>query len=155
MSDSVWPHGLQHTRLLCLPLSSGACSNSCPLSQWCHPTISSSVTSFSSCPQSFSASGSFPMTRLFTSGGPSSGPSASASVLPMNTQGWFPLGLSGFIPLRSKVYQILVLVTKKGTITKSVKPNTNSQKWVRASNYNDWDYNCKNPLCRYVEQQTR
>ena len=151
----MWPHGLQHTRLLCPPIPSGVCSNSCPLSQWCHPTISFSVTpSPLALNLSQSASGSFPMSRLFTSRGQSIGSSPSASVLPMNTQGWFPLGLSGLISLRSKVYQILVLVTKTSTITKFVKPNTNSQKWVTASNYDDWDYNCKNPLCRYVEQQT-
>ena len=78
----------------------GVYSNSCPLSQWCHPTISSSVVPFSSCPQSFPASGSFPMSRLFTSGGQSIG--ASASVLPMTIQDWFPLGLTGWISLLSK-----------------------------------------------------
>ena len=88
MSNSLWPHGLQHSRLPCPPLSPGAYSNSCLLSQWCDPTISSSVTPFSSCPQSFPGSGSFPMSRLFTSGGQTIGASASTSVLPMNTQGW-------------------------------------------------------------------
>ena len=78
------PHGLQHARLSCPSPSPGACSDSCPLSQWCHPTISSSVIPFSSCPQSFSASGSFPMSQLFASGGQSIGVSPSASVLPMN-----------------------------------------------------------------------
>ena len=78
------------------------CSNSCPLSLWYHPTISSSVVPFSSCPQSFPASGSFPMSRLFTSGGQSIGVSASASGLPMNIQGWFPLGLASLISLLSK-----------------------------------------------------
>ena len=80
--------------------SPGVCSNSCPLSQWCHPTISSSVVPFSSCPQSFPASGSFPVSQTFASGGQSIG--ASASVLPMNSQGWFPLGLTGLISLLSK-----------------------------------------------------
>ena len=93
MSDSLWPRGLQNTGLLSPPLSPGVCSNSCPLSRWCHPTISSSVVPFSSCPQSFPASGSFPMSQFFTSGSQSIGISASASVLPMNTQDWFPLGL--------------------------------------------------------------
>ena len=88
VSDSG-DHGLQQARLSCPPLSPGVCSNSCPLSQWCHPTISFSVAPFSSCPQSFSASGSFPMSQLFASGGQSIGASASASVLPMNIQGWF------------------------------------------------------------------
>ena len=94
VSDSLWPHGLQHTMLPCCSPSPRACSNSCPLSQWCHPTISSSlVPSPPAFLQSFPASGSFPMSQLFTSGGQSIGASASASVLPMNIQGWFPLGL--------------------------------------------------------------
>ena len=91
MSDFLQPHGLQHARLPCPSPTPGACSNSCPLSRWCHPTISSSFVPFS-CPQSFPASGSFPMSRLFASGGQSIG--VSASVLPMNIQGWFPLGLT-------------------------------------------------------------
>ena len=102
MSNSLWPHGLQHTRLLCPTLSLGVSSNSCPSSRWCHPTISSSVIPFSSCPQSFPASGSFPMSQFFASGGQSIGASASASVLPMNIQGWFPLRLTGLISLQSK-----------------------------------------------------
>ena len=102
MSDSLWPHGLQHARLPCLSPSPRACSNSCPLSQWCHPTISSSVIPFSSCLQSFPASGSFPMNWLFTSGGWSIGASASVSVLPVNIQGWFPSRLTGLISLLSK-----------------------------------------------------
>ena len=97
MSNSVRPHGLQHAGLPCPSLSPGVCSNSCPLSWWCYPTISSSVTPFSSCPWSFPASGSFPVSRLFTSGGQSIGALASASVLPMNIQSWFPLGLTGLI----------------------------------------------------------
>ena len=101
-SDSLWPHGLQHSRLPCPSPSPRACSNSCPLSQWCHPTISSSVVPFSFRPQSFLGSGSFPMTWFLTSGGQSSGVSASASVLSMNIQCWFPLGLTGLISLQSK-----------------------------------------------------
>ena len=98
VSDSLWPHGLQHTRLPCpSSLSPGACSNSCPLSRWCHPTILSSVISFSSCLQSFPASGSFPMSWLFASGGQSIGPTTSVSALPVNIQDWFPLGLTGLI----------------------------------------------------------
>ena len=97
MSDSLWHHELQHARLPCPSLSSRVCSNSCPLSQWCHPNISSSVASFSSCSQSFPASGSFPMSQLFTSGSQSSRASVSASVLPMNAQVWFPLGLIGLV----------------------------------------------------------
>ena len=100
VSDFLQPHGLQHTRLPCPLLSPRVCSNSCPLSQWCHPTISPSVIPFSSCPQSFPASGSFPMNWLFASGGQSIG--ASASVFPMNIQGWLPLGLTGLISLLTK-----------------------------------------------------
>ena len=92
------PMSCSHSRLPCPSLSPGVCSNSCPLSQWCHPTISSSA----SCPQSFSSSGSFPMSWFFTSGGQSTGALASASVLPMNIQGWFPLGLTDLISLLSK-----------------------------------------------------
>ena len=102
LSDSLWPHGLQHSRLPCPSPTLRVCSNSCPLSLWCHPTISSSVTPFSSCPQSFPASGSFPMSQLFTSGGQSITTSTSASVLPMNIQGWFPWGLTGLISLESR-----------------------------------------------------
>ena len=102
MSDSLWPHRLQHARLPCPKTSPRACSNSCPLSWWCHPTISSSVTLFSSCLQSFPASGSFPMSWAFTSSGQSIGASASASVPPMNIQDWFPLGLTSLISLQSK-----------------------------------------------------
>ena len=99
---SLRPHGLQHNRLSCPLPSTGACSNSCPLSQWCHPTIPSSVPIFSSCLQPFPASRSFPMSRLFTSGGQSIRASASASVLPVNFQGRFPLWLTGLISLQSK-----------------------------------------------------
>ena len=98
MSDSLWPHVLQHTRLPCPSPSPGVCSHSCPFSRWCHPTISSSVVPFSSRLQSFPASGSFPMSWLFASAGQSTGASASASVLPMNIQGWFPLGLTSWSP---------------------------------------------------------
>ena len=102
MSDSLRPRGLQHTRLPCPSPSPGVCSNSCPLSWWCYLTISSSVSAFSSYPQSFPASGSFAMSWLFAWGGQHIGVSASASVLPMNIQGWFPLGLTGLIFLPSK-----------------------------------------------------
>ena len=93
---------MDHARLPCPSPTPRVYSNSCPLSQWCHPTISSSVTPFSSCLQSFSASGYFPMSQFFTSGGQSIGVSALASVLPMNIQDWFPLGLTGLISLLSK-----------------------------------------------------
>ena len=99
LSDSLWPHGLQHTRLPWTPPNPGACSNSCPSSWWCHPTISSSVIPFSSHLLSFPASRSFPMSQFFESGDQSIGASASASVLPMNIQDWFPLGLTGWISL--------------------------------------------------------
>ena len=102
MSDTLRPHELQNARLPCPSLSPGVCSNSCPLSQCYHPTVSSSVTPFSSCSQSFSASGSFPMSQLFTLDDQSTGASASASVLPMNIQGWYSLGLIGLISLQSK-----------------------------------------------------
>ena len=102
MSDSLWPHGLQHARFPCPSPSTGACSNSRPFSQWCHPTISPSVVPFSSCLQSFPASGSFQMSQLFTSGGQSIEVSNSTSVLPMNIQDWFPLGWTGWISLQSK-----------------------------------------------------
>ena len=95
MSNSLQPHGLQHPRLPCLSPTPGAYSNSCPLSGWCHPTISSSVVPFSSHLQSFSASGSFQMSQFLTSGGQSIRVSASASVLPMKIQDWFPLGWKG------------------------------------------------------------
>ena len=96
---TLWPHGLQHTRLLCPSLSPRVCSNSRPVRRWCHPTILSSVAPFS-CPQSIPASGSFPMSQLFTLGGQRIG--ASALVLPMSIQDWFPLGLIGLISLQSK-----------------------------------------------------
>ena len=102
MSNSLRPHGLQHARLPCPSPTLGVYSNSCPFSQWCHPTISSSLIPFSSCLQSFPASGSFPMSQFFASGGWSTGVSALASVLPMNIQDWFPLGWTGWISLKSK-----------------------------------------------------
>ena len=101
-SDSLQPHRLHQARFLCPSPSPGACSNSCPLSRWCHPTIPSSVITYSCCPQSFSASGSFPRSQFFASGGQSIGLSVSASVLPMNIQGWFPLGRTGLISLQPK-----------------------------------------------------
>ena len=99
---TLWPHGLQHARPPCPSPTPGVYSISCPLCQWCHPAISSSVVPLFSCPQSFPASGSFPMSQFFTSGGQSIGVSASTSVLPMNIQDWFSLGLTGLISLQSK-----------------------------------------------------
>ena len=102
VSDSLWPHGPQHARPPCPSPTPRVYSNSCPLSRWYHPTISSSVIPFSSCLQSFPASGSFTVSQFFTSGGQCIGVSASASVLPMNIQDWFPLGWTGWISLQSK-----------------------------------------------------
>ena len=100
MSNSLWPHRMQQSRLPCSPLSPRVCSNSCPLNQWCHPTISSSVIPFSFCPQSFPALGAFPLSWLFVSGGKSIG--ASASDFPVSIQSWFPLRLTGLISLLSE-----------------------------------------------------
>ena len=104
VSNSLWTHGLQHARLPCPLPTPGACSNSCSLSWWCHPTMSSFVVPFSSCLQSFPASRSFPMSQFFASGGQSirASASASASVFPVNIQDWFPLGWTGWISLQSK-----------------------------------------------------
>ena len=102
VSDSLWPHGLKHARPPCPSPTPRVYSNLCPLSQWYHPTTSFSVVHFSSCLQSFPASGSFQMSQFFVSGGQSIGVSASASVLPMNIQDWFPLGWTGWISLQSK-----------------------------------------------------
>ena len=102
VSDSLRPHEPQHARPPCPSPTPRVYPDSCPLCQWCHPTISSSVVPFSSCPQCFPASGSFQMSQLFSSGGQSIGVSASTSVLPMNTQDWSPLGWIGWISLQSK-----------------------------------------------------
>ena len=108
---TLWLHGLQHTRLPCPSSLLSACSNSCPLSWWCYPTISSSVIPFFSCLQSFPASGSFPMSWPFTLGGQTIGASASASVLPMNIQDWFPLGLTGLILLSNGLSRVFSGIT--------------------------------------------
>ena len=102
VSDSLQAHEPQHTRPPCPSPTAGVYPNPCPLSRWCHPTISSSVVPFSSCPQSFPESGSFPTSQLFASGSQSIGVSVSTSVLPMNTQDWTPLGLTCWISLQSK-----------------------------------------------------
>ena len=116
ISNSLWPHGLQHARLPCPSLSPGVCSNSCTLSQWCHLTISSFVIVFSSCPQSFPESGSFPMSQLFTSGGQSTGASTLALVFAVNIQGWFPLGLTGLSPCCPKDSLNLIRQTYIGNL---------------------------------------
>ena len=115
MFNSLQPYELQHTRRPCPSPSPWACSDLCPLSQWCHPTVLLSVVPFSSCPQ-YPASGSFPVYRLFTSSGPSIGASASASVLPVNIQGWFPLGLTDWISL---LYKALSRVFSNTTVQKT------------------------------------
>ena len=102
MSDSLWHHGLQQARPPCPSLFPEVCSNSCPLHRWCHPAISSSDALFSFCPQFSPASGTFLVSRLFASGDQNTGASASASVLPMSIQGWFPVRLTGLISLKSK-----------------------------------------------------
>ena len=116
VSDSLQAHGLQQARLLCPSPAPGACSDSCPSSQWCHPTISSSVVPFSSCLQSFPVSRSFPVSQFFTSGGQSIGASVSASVLPMNIQDWFLLGLTGLILLSKGLSSILQCHSSKTSI---------------------------------------
>ena len=108
VSNSLWPHEPQHARPPCPSPTPGVPPNPCPSSQWCHPTISSSVVPFSSCPQSFPESGSFQMSQLFTSGGQSIGVSALASVLPMNTQDWFPLGWTTWISCCPKTLKSLI-----------------------------------------------
>ena len=141
MSDSLWPHGLQHTRLPCPSLSPGVCSNSCPLSRWCHPTLSSSVLPFSSCLQSCPALGPFPMSWLFTSGGQAIGASMSASVLPLNVQGWFTLGLTGLVSLQSKGLSRVIFST---TIWESLgaQPslwsNSHIYNWLLEKTYFDY-----------------
>ena len=111
MSDFLRPHESQHTRPPCPSPTPGDYSDSCPSSRWCHPAVSSSVVPFSSCPQSLPASGSFPMSQPFTWGGQSIGVSASASVLPINTQDWSPLGWTGWIALQSKGLSIVFSYT--------------------------------------------
>ena len=139
MPDSLQPHELQHVRLPCPSLSPGVCSNSCLLSWWCHLTISSSVTSFSSFSQSLPASQFFPMSWLFASGGQSIGASASASVLPVNNQGWFPSGLTGLI-LQSQGLSRVFSAPQFKSINSSVLslpygPTLDSHTWLREKNH--------------------
>ena len=135
MSDSLQLHGLQHTRLACPSLSPRVCSNSYPLSLWCHSTITSSVSPFSSCPQFFPASGSFPMSQLFTSGGQSIGVSVLPSVLSMNIQDWFPLGWTGWISLQSKglsgvFYSTVVWKHQFFSVQPSLWSNSHIHTWL-------------------------
>ena len=135
MSDSLWPHEPQHARPPCTSPTPGVYPNSCPLSWWCHPNISSSVVPLSSCPQSFPALGSFQMSQFFSSGGQSIGVSASTSVLPMNTQDWSPLGWTDWISLQSKG---LFRVFSNTTVQKhqffgtqfSSQPNSHIHTWL-------------------------
>ena len=135
LCPTLQPHWLQHDRLPCPSLSPRGCSNSCPLNRWCHPTISSSVTPFSSCPQAFLASGSFKMSQFFISGGQSIGASASASVLPTNTQSWSPLGWTGLISLQSKVlsrvfFSITIWKHHFFGTQPSLRSNSHIQMWL-------------------------
>ena len=114
VSDSLRPYRLQHARLPCPSPTTGACSNSCPSSRWCHPTISSSVVPFSSCLQSFPESGFFPISQFFASCGQSIGVSASASVLPINTQDWFPLGWTGWV--LSQLFHFPLSLSSRGSL---------------------------------------
>ena len=135
VSGYLKPHGLQDARLPCPPPSPGACSNTYPLSQWCHPAISFSIIPFSSCLQSFPASGSFPMNQHFTSDCQSIGASASASVLLMNFKGWFPLGWTALISLQSKELSPVFLNTTVPKhqffgIQPSLWSNSHIHKWL-------------------------
>jgi len=116
MADSLRPPGLQHARLPCASSTPGPCSNSSPLSRWCHPTISSSVIPFSSYLRSFPASRSFPMSQFFTSGGQSIGVSASASVLPMNIQALFPLGLTDLLAVQGTLKSLIQHHSSKASV---------------------------------------
>ena len=135
VTKSCPTHGLQHTMLLCPSLSPRICTDSCPLSQWCHPTISSSVMPYSSCLQSFPASGSFPVSRLFTLGGQNIGASASASVLPMSIQIWLLLGLTCLISLPSKG---LSRVVSSNTVWKHQFFNTQPSLWSNSHIHISW-----------------
>ena len=131
ISDSLRPREPQHTRPLCPLPTPGQHPNPCPSCWWCHPTISSSVISFSSCPQSFPTSGSFQMSQFFASGGQSIGVSASISVLPMNTQDWSPLELTGWISLQSKGLSRVFFDTQFKSINSSVlRSNSHTHTWL-------------------------
>ena len=130
--DWITPRALQHTRPPCPPLSPGVCSNACPLSRWCHPTISSSVSPLSSCPQSFPELGSSPVCQLFTLGGQSIEASTSALVLPLNIQDWFPLWLTGFISLLSKgLSEVFFSTTIRKYQFFSTQPSLWSNSYIR------------------------
>ena len=135
MSESLQPHGLQHTRLSCPSPTPGACSNSCPSSWWCPPTISSSVIPFFSCLQSFPALGSFPINQLFASGGQSIRALASSSILPINIQGWVPLGLTDLISLQFKG---LLTVLSSTTVWKYQFIGTQLSLWSKVLSVHDY-----------------
>ena len=132
LSSSLWPHGLQHIRLPCPSLSPEICSNSCPLSQWWHPTVSCTVTPFSSCPQSLPAPGSFPMNRLFASGGKSIGVSTLALVLPMNIRDWSPLRLTHLILLSKGLLRVFSSPTIRKHQFFSTQPSSWSTSHIHA-----------------------
>ena len=148
MSNSLRLPGLQHPGIPCSSQSPGVCSHSRQLRWWCHPTVSSSVTPFSSCPQSFPTSGSFPMSQLFASGGQSIKASASASVLPMNIQGWFPLGWAG---LTSLLFKGLSRVFSNTTVLKHqffgaqlfLWSNSHIRTWLLENHSFDYTELCK------------
>ena len=144
VSDSFRPQGLQHTRPPCPLPTPGVYSNSCALSRWCHPTISSSVIPFSSWLQSFPASGSFPISQFFASGGQSIGVSASASVLPMTIQDWFPLGWTSWISLQSKG---LSRVFSSTTIQNHEFFGTQLSLWSNSHMSTDYWKQCPNLKC--------
>ena len=135
VSESLQPHGLQHARLPCPSPTPEACSNSCPSSRWWHPTIPSSVLTFSSCLQSFPVSGSFPMSQFFTSGGQSTRVSASASVLPVNIQDWSPLGWTGWISLQSRG---LSRVSSNTTVQKFLLCRVKKWSWNFVTDFHLW-----------------
>ena len=145
MSDSLWPHGLQHARPPCPSQMPRDYSYSCPLSQWCHPTILSSAIPFSFCLQSFPASGSFPRSQCLTSGGQSTGVSALTSALPINIQGWFPLGLTGLISLQ---FMGLSRVFSNTTVQKHQSLGAQTSVWSN-SNIHTWLLE-KQPSCTYI-----
>ena len=161
MSDSLWLHGLQHVRLLCPPLSPRVCSNSCPLSWWCHPTISSSVTPFSSCPQSFPASGSFLVIWPFASGGQSIG--ASASALPVNIQGWFLfridcfdlLAVQGTLRILLRHHKLVALILRRSAFfTVQFPQSSNFSKEGRGAENGVKNWSCLHERSLYTIRGT-
>ena len=136
MSDSLQPHELQHTKPPCPSPTPGIYPNPCPLSQWCHPTISSFVIPFSSCLWSFPASESLPVSQLFTSGGQSIGASASASVLPMDIQDWFPLGLTGLILMSKGLSRVFSKTTIQRHQFLGTQPSLSRNIWLGCSLHN-------------------